>query len=138
MRTPEAVVVGPGSTGGGTGSGGRVGLAKRRKELMLMLMLMLVMRRCRGYVAGNGGREAGGVVEPHPSVGRPARTSIADRLPHAGTDDGAVAAELGHQIIDGDLIGKVLDEDLERRTTAASADGNAHLVPSGRSRRGER
>ena len=94
MRTPEAVVTGARS-GGSTG--GRVGLAKGTKlVLILALALVLVRRRGRGNVTGDGSCEARGVAESDPAVGGPARTGVTNRLPHAGTDDGAVAAELGH------------------------------------------
>ena len=125
MRTPEAVVIGARSGGS---AGGRVGLAKGTK-LVLALALAMVLVRGRRDVAGHGSCEARGVAESDPAVGGPARTGVTNRLPHAGTDDGAIAAELGHQIIDGDVVGKVLDEQLERGTTGASADGHAHLVP---------
>ena len=134
MRTPEAVVIGAGSGSSGS-AGGRVGLAKGTKVvLILALALVQVMMRGRGNMTGHGSCEARGVAESDPAVGGPARTGVTDRLPHAGADDGAVAAEFGHQIIDGDVVGKVLDEQLERGGTGASADGHAHLVPGRRNR----
>ena len=130
MRTPETVVA-RSSSGGVTG--GRVGLAKGTK-LVAILALMLVRRRGRGNVTSNGSREARGVAESDPGVGGLSRSGITDTLPHRRTDDGAVATELGHQIIDRDVVGQLLDQELEGGPTCSSADADAHLVPGRRDR----
>ena len=124
MRAPETIVARPSSR-----TGGGVGLAKGTE-----LVVVLVLLRGRGDVAGHGSRKARGGAESDLGVGRPARTGVTDRLPHAGTNHSAVATEPGHQIIDGEIVGKVLDEQLEWGATGASADGHAHLVPGRRNR----
>ena len=102
MRTPEAVVARSSSS---SGTGGLVGLAKGTKLVVILALMLVLMRRVRGDVTSNGSREARGVAEPDPGVGGLSRAGFSDCLPHGSTDDSAVATELGHQIIDRDVVG---------------------------------